>query len=562
MASAEKTVKRRKKAKEPLHIIFAASECLPFQKTGGLADVTASLPKELAALGHTVEIFIPLYLKALLYPIDHGTPIRHNTEFSQVRVRLEDYSFRSRIYSTEMPDAPVRVHLVDSETYEYFTSRSAHASPYSFNDNFGRFAFFSKVVAGISAKRADRPHIIHAHDWPTGLVPTFMSTEFADAEIATVFTIHNMGYTHAVPPAEFFRMTRVTEQQYPGLADWKERGILHHDKIDMLKAGIVRADMVNTVSPTYAEEIQSATYGGTYAATLKWLAKQGQLKGILNGVDPMWRPSMPVENFLQHKKEQKRQIQEIFGLPPDESAFLVVMTSRLAYQKGYQLLPETLAELKRRRVKMQLVAAVDGEPHLKDMFVALDSRDFPVRHRPYNESLTRQVIYPGADALLMPSVYEPCGLSQIIAQQNGALPIVHATGGLRDTVKDGETGFCFFRYGPGEFAQVIERAQKLYSSDPPAWDAMRRRVMDLDYSWRRSAEAYVELYREAIARARERLGKPPAERPAPPVAPAARRQSRTPRTKSAERTVEQDPEASPELRESEAPPAAVVLKPT
>jgi len=562
LVSATKSVKRRKKAKEPLHIIFAASECLPFQKTGGLADVTASLPKELAALGHTVEIFIPLYLKALLYPIDHGTPIRHNTEFSQVRVRLEDYSFRSRIYSTEMPDAPVRVHLVDAETYEYFTSRSAHASPYSFNDNFGRFAFFSKVVAGISAKRSDRPHVIHAHDWPAGLVPTFMSTEFADAEIATVFTIHNMGYSHAVGPAEFSRMTRVTEQQYPSLYDWKERGILHHDKIDMLKAGIVRADMVNTVSPTYAEEIQSATYGGTYAATLKWLAKQGQLKGILNGVDPMWRPSMPVEDFLSHKKEQKRQIQEIFGLPPDPSAFLVVLTSRLAYQKGYQLLPETIAELRRRRVKMQVVAAVDGESNLRDMFTALDSRDIPVRHKAYNESLTRQVIYPGADALLMPSVYEPCGLSQIIAQQNGALPIVHATGGLRDTVKDGETGFCFFRYGPGEFAQVIERAHKTFATEPATWDAMRRRVMDLDYSWHRSAEAYVELYREAISRSRERLGKPALARPSQIPASKARSGAKPARAKS-NRVAAADtaPESDPEPQ-VEADANAVLLKPT
>lgn len=506
MSTVERGARRRQKAKSPLHIVFAASECLPFVKTGGLADVTASLPKELAELGHKVEIFIPLYLKALLYPIENDTPIRQNKEFSEVRVRLGDYSFRSRIYSTEMPDAPVKVHLVDSETYEYFTSRNAMSSPYSFNDNFGRFAFFSKVVATISARRPDKPDVIHAHDWPAGLVPTFMSTEHSGSGIATVFTIHNMGYTHTVMPPEFYRMTRLTDAEHPGLYDWKERGILHLDKIDMLKAGVVRSDMVSTVSPTYAEEIQSATFGGSYANTLRWLAGQGQLRGILNGLDPMWRPAQPVEDFMAYKKAMKRQIQEIFDLPQDDDVFLIAMTSRLAHQKGYQLLPEALAELRRRRVKMQLVAAVDGEPMLRDMLGGLDRPELRVRHRPYNESLTRLAIYPGSDSLLMPSVYEPCGLGQMIGQQNATLPIVHATGGLRDTVQDGVTGFSFQRFGPNEVAGAVERAYKTYKENPAEWDAMRRRAMDLDYSWAKSAGLYVDLYREAIRRVHQRLG--------------------------------------------------------
>lgn len=540
MSGPERSIRRRKKkAKDPLHVVFAASECLPFVKTGGLADVTASLPKELSLLGHTVEIFIPLYLKALLYPIENGTPIRSNTEFSEVRVRLGDYSFRSRIYSTEMPDAPVKVHLVDSETYEYFTSRSALSSPYSFGDNFGRFAFFSKVVATINAKRKDKPSVIHAHDWPTGLVPTFMSTEHASAHIPTLFTIHNMGYTQAVTPLEFYKATRLTDAEHPGLYDWKERGIQHLDKIDMLKAGIVRSDMVNTVSPTYAEEIQSSTFGGSYADTLRWLASKGQLKGILNGLDPLWRPSQPVDDFLAYKKTCKRQIQEIFELPQDDDAFLMVMTSRLAHQKGYQLLPEALSELRRRRVKMQLVAAVDGEPALRDMVAGLDSRELRVRHRSYNEQLTQTVVYPGADALLMPSVYEPCGLSQMIAQQNATIPIVHATGGLRDTVTDGVTGFVFQRFGPGELVGAVERAHRMYRDQPEAWDAMRRHVMDLDYSWAKSAEAYVDLYREAIRRSEARVnGRPVEAAPPAPVAkprrrsPAQGRVPRTPRTRA------------------------------
>ncbi len=534
-------------------MVFAASECLPFVKTGGLADVTASLPKELAMLGHSVEIFIPLYLKALLYPIENGTPIRANTEFSEVRVRLGDYSFRSRIYSTEMPDAPVKVHLVDSETYEYFTSRSAMSSPYSFGDNFGRFAFFSKVVASINAKRKDKPSVIHAHDWPTGLVPTFMSTEHANAGIATVFTIHNMGYTQSVTPTEFYKATRLTDAEHPGLYDWKERGIQHLDKIDMLKAGVVRSDMVSTVSPTYAEEIQSATFGGSYADTLRWLASQGQLRGILNGLDPMWRPSQPVDDFLAYKKTTKRQIQEIFELPQDDDAFLVVMTSRLAHQKGYQLLPEALSELRRRRVKMQLVAAVDGEPMLRDMLAGLDSRELRVRHRPYNEQLTQTVVYPGADALLMPSVYEPCGLSQMIAQQNATIPVVHATGGLRDTVADGVSGFVFNRFGPGELVSAMERAYKLYRDDPVAWDAMRRRVMDIDYSWAKSAGEYVELYREAIRRADARAHGTP-HVPAPPAPAAAAKKPRARRssagiTPAAKRPARVPPLATDDVRE-------------
>jgi starch synthase len=504
VSHASRPVRRRRRAKDPLRIVFAASECLPFVKTGGLADVTASLPKELAALGHEVDVFIPLYLKALLYPIDAGVPLRPNHALSEIRVRLDDYSFRSRIYSTEMPDAPVRVHLVDSDTYEHFTGRAAHASPYSWGDNFGRFAFFSRVVAGVSAGMSPRPHVIHAHDWPTGLVPAFLSTEHARAGIASVFTIHNMGYTHTVTPQEFWRLTRLTDADHPGLYDWKDRGILHHDKVDMLKAGIVRADLVSTVSPTYAEEIQRPECGGSYATTLAWLARQGRLRGILNGLDPLWSPTLPVDAFLDHKRDQKRQIQEIFGLPPDPEAFLCVMTSRLAHQKGYQLLPEALAQLRRARARVQLVAAVDGEPALRELLVSLDHKDLPVRHRPYNESLTRTVIYPGADVLLMPSVYEPCGLSQMIAQKNGAPPVVHATGGLRDTVVDGETGFVFERFGPGELAQAIERARAVFTEAPAEWAALQRRIMELDYGWARSATAYVELYREAMAHAADR----------------------------------------------------------
>jgi starch synthase len=507
-------------------VVFAASECLPFVKTGGLADVTASLPKALAALGHEVDIVLPLYLKALLYPIDAGVPIRANHALSDVCVRLDDAEHRARVYSTEMPDAPVRVHLVDSDSYAHFTARAAHASPYAGGDNFGRFAFFSRVVARVAANMQPRPDVIHAHDWPTGLVPTFVSTEHAASGIATVFTIHNVGHTHAVAPDEFWRATRLTDADHPGLYDWKNAGILHADRVDLLKAGIVRADMVSTVSPTYAAEIQQPERGGSYAPTLRWLATQGRLRGILNGIDPMWSPTLPIDAFLEHKRAQKQQLQAAFGLPSAPEAFVCVLTSRLAHQKGYQLLPEALALLRRGRARVQLVAAVDGDPGLRELFASLDHPDLPVRHRPYHEALTRDVIYPGADALLMPSVYEPCGLSQMIAQKNGAPPIVHATGGLRDTVVEGETGFVFERFGPDELARAIGRALHTFTREPARWAQLQRRMMDLDYGWARSADAYVELYREAIARAAAR-GAATTSAPAPSP-PPARTPSRAP----------------------------------
>ena len=497
----EPEVSRASGNEGPLHIVFAASETLPFQKTGGLADVTASLPKELARMGHRVEIFIPLYLKALLYPIDHGLPIRPAEGFPLVKIRLAEFSFRSRIYTTTLPDAPVRVHLVDSETYQYFTSRSALVSPYSFNDNTSRFSFFSKVVAKVCAYRPDRPDIVHAHDWPTGFVPMFLTTDYEYTKIATVFTIHNLGYTNDMSPSRFHELTRLEDADHPGLYDWKGRGIQHEGRIDMLKSGIVRSDMVNTVSPTYALEIQDPRYGGSYAPTLRWIAQRGQLEGILNGLDGMWHPTLPPEEFLEHKQASKRELQRAFSLPVDDDAFLVVMTSRLAQQKGYQLLPETVGLLRSRGVSFQLVAAVDGEESLRQAFLSCDSPEIPVRHMHYNEDLTRSLIYPGADCLLMPSLYEPCGLSQIIAQINGAPPVVFATGGLKDTVQDGETGFVFAQHEPGAFADAVERAWRTYRHDRPAWEAMRRRMLDLDYSWHHSALSYLQLYRRALARA-------------------------------------------------------------
>jgi len=485
-----------------LHIIFAASETLPCQKTGGLADVTASLPKELAALGHRVEVFIPLYLKALLYPIDHGLRIRPAENFPVVKIRLGDYSYRSRIYSTRLPDGDVTFHLVDSDTYQYFTSRSALVSPYSFGDNFSRFAFFSKVVAKTCALRADaKPDIVHAHDWPTGFVPLFLSTVYEYTKIATVFTIHNLGYSNDLLPERFHALTRLKEVDHPGLYGWRERGLVHQGRVDMLKAGIVRADMVNTVSPSYAQEIQEPELGGAYSHTLRWIAERGQLTGILNGLDTMWYPTLPPDRFVQHKQAAKQELQRAFSLPEDPGAFLVVMTSRLAQQKGYQLLPETCGLLRSWGVRLQLVAAVDGEEDLRQQLLSCDSPEIVVRHLPYNEDLTRTLVYPGADCLLMPSLYEPCGLSQIIAQLNGAPPVVHATGGLRDTVEEGRTGFVFQPHRAGEFAAAVERAYRTFRTDPTGWRQLVGRVMALDYSWRHSARLYEDLYRQARRRA-------------------------------------------------------------
>jgi starch synthase len=448
-----------------------------------------------------VEIFIPLYLRALLYPIDHELPIHPARGFPLVKIRLDEHSFRSRIYTTCLPDANVKVHLVDSDTYEYFTSRSALVSPYAFNDNFDRFAYFCKVVSKVCALRPDVPDIVHAHDWPTGFVPMFMSTEYGATRIASVFTIHNLGFSNALSPEKFYKVTRLRDAEHPGLYDWRGRGILHHGQVDMLKAGIVRADMVNTVSPTYAREILDPAYGGDYADTLRYVAERGQLRGILNGVDPMWRPTLPPDDFLPRKAEWKRELQGMFALPEEPGVFLVAMTSRLARQKGYQLLPDAMRRLSSQGVRLQLVASVDGDADLREALLSCASPTVDVRHRPYNEDLTRSFVYPGADALLMPSLYEPCGLSQIIAQLNGTPPVVFATGGLKDTVDDGHTGFVFQDHTGEALARAVERAQGLFYGDPAAWDAMRRRVMELDRSWRRPAEDYVGLYLEAIERA-------------------------------------------------------------
>lgn len=492
----------------PLHIIFAASECVPFQKTGELAEVTASLPKELAALGHRVEIFIPLYLKALLFPVNAGIPIQRSEEFRPVKIRLDRFLFRSRIYTTSLPDAPVKVHLVDADTFQYFTSRSALGSPYGFSDNFSRFTFFSKVVATISARRRDRPDVVHAHDWPTGFVPMYLSTLFGWSRLATVFSIHNLGQTQGLPPELFYQVTRLRDVRHPGLYDWKGRGILHNGRMDMLKAGIVRADMVNTVSPSYAQEIQLPEHGGSYAGTLRWIANRGQLAGIVNGVDTMWHPPVAADQLVPHKQRCKQELQRVFSLPADRDTFLMAMTSRLLPHKGYGLIPETMDLLRQRGVRLQFLVVANGESGLAEELRGLDSPEMPVRLWSYNEELTRKLVYPGADVLLKPSLHEPCGLGQLIAQLNGTPPVVHAVGGMQDTVQDGVTGFVFRSFTPTDFADAVLRAYRMYRNERSAWYALLRRTAGLEYSWSHTARRYVELYRQAVERAQreDRLG--------------------------------------------------------
>jgi len=489
------------KGNRPLRILFAAAECHPFEKSSGIADVTSGLPRELAALGHEVEIFIPLYLKALLYPVLHDLPIYRARDFPPVKVRLGPYLYRSRIYSTRLPDSTVKVHLVDADTFQYFTAKSALASHRSLEDTFSRFAFFSKVIATIAARRRERPDVVHAHDWPAGLVPLLLTTQFYWTGIASVFTVHNVRQSEGVSPEVFYRLTRQRESRHPGLYGWAGRGLLHEGRMDLLKAGLVRADVVTTVSPSHAEELQREEYGGSYAPTLRWIAAQGGLRGILNGLDPSWLPARSPAELLADRPTNKAELQRLFDLPVDPTALLAIMTSRLTASKGYPLLPEALGRLRREGYNIQLGIASEGENGLLEHLLDQDSPQLPVRHRPWGDEPWHRLLYSGADLLLMPSHEEPCGLGQLAAQAYGTPPLVHATGGLRDTVGDEETGFVFHRYHAWDFADAIARAHRLFREEPDAWRALQERIMGLDRSWRASAQEYVELYRLAQRRA-------------------------------------------------------------
>ncbi|HEY8484578.1 MAG TPA: glycogen synthase GlgA [Longimicrobiales bacterium] len=462
-----------------MKILFATSEAVPYWKTGGLADVARALPDALAARGHEVVVLLPLYAPVAA----QGLPLE---EVGRTWLSWPDGPVPVR-YLEHRPASGARAVLVDQPDF-FHTDRPYGARSGDPLEPGLRFAFFCRAV--VERARTWGADVVHLNDWQTGLVPVYARMD--GPPVVTVFAIHNLGYQGNFPPELLPRIGIPWEFYRP------EEGIEFYGHASFMKAGLALSDRLVTVSPTYAEEIQRPEYGAGFDGLLRH--RREVLSGILNGIDtrtwdPSTDPAVPVPydaEHLERKEENREALLRELGLDGDGPLF--VMVTRLAHQKGIDLLVSALPRLLRRGVRIAVLG--DGDPEY-ERALARAAAGHPRRVAAFfrfDDGLARR-LYAGGDFFLMPSLYEPCGLGQMIAQRYGTPPVVRRTGGLVDTVEDGRTGFVFEEASPRALCGAVERAIAAWRG--PDWDELRRRCMRLDRSWARSAAVYEALYEAA-----------------------------------------------------------------
>ena len=476
---------------ELMHIAFVASECVPFSKTGGLADVVGALPRALAAAGHEVSVYIPHYR--------HTRVSGERTVVQSITVPFDDrYRFCSILTGAGYPG--VRFFFVD---YPPFFDREGLYGTASgdFPDNAERFALFCRAAIEAS-KILGVPDVFHCHDWQSALVPVLLRTQYAEdpafRDVGTVFTIHNIGYQGLFPPEILPLLTlpwdlfTIAKMEYFG-------------NVSFLKGALVYSDMITTVSRKYSQEIQTTEFGFGLDGVLKDRAQH--LVGILNGVDyDEWNPQ--TDRFiaahysaedLTGKRECKRDLLESFGVAKADPSWPVIgIVSRFAAQKGFDLIGQIIDRLALENVLITVLGS--GDKLYEEMFLRLAKRvpeKIAVRVA-YDNALAHK-IEAGADIFLMPSRYEPSGLSQLYSLKYGTVPVVRATGGLDDTIDPWDprtkkgTGFKFQEHTGDALLRALHQAFQVYR-DQESWERLMRNGMAKDFSWRISAREYIRVY--------------------------------------------------------------------
>jgi starch synthase len=483
-----------------LKIVITAPEAIPFAKVGGLGDVAGTLPKLLAAMGHEVILVIPKY-QQIEYQ-RHG----FNPFIESMGVRTGSGVEWCKVHLRNDP-AGFRVFLI--EHHVYFSRPGIYDyEGRAFHDNGQRFAFLCMAVLQLCRDLNFFADVIHCHDWPTALIPALLKTQCGDDPVlgytGSVLTIHNLAHQGKLPSSAF---------AYAGFppATWNPQIFEDHGQINFLKGGIVFADVLNTVSPTYAREILSDVGG---AGLHRILAnRQADLHGILNGVDyNEWSPERDAfipahysRNNLAGKKRCKAALQKNLGLKIDPQAPLCGVVARFTDQKGIHLVAHAVDAI--TGMGGQLAVLGTGEKQLEDFFRWVPSR-YPgqVGSCIGFDNNRAHLVEAGSDLYLMPSLFEPCGLNQIYALRYGTIPVVRATGGLEDTVSEYDpvtgtgTGFKFHEISLGSFIGAISRAIHIYLYRPRQFAAMQKRAMAMRFTWEQSVERYLELYQWAIAK--------------------------------------------------------------
>ncbi|MBS3976262.1 MAG: glycogen synthase GlgA [Syntrophomonadaceae bacterium] len=472
-------------------VLILGAEVTPFAKTGGLADVLGSLPKALSELELDVRVAMPCHKQ-----------VSKSTYLTDMPVAMEGHWETAIIRATQLqPNSSkqVPVYLVDN--YRYFHRESL----YGYHDDAQRYDFFCKAVIAMLPLIGFNPDVIHCNDWQTGPLPLYLKERHEGEpfykDMATLFTIHNLAYQ-----GRFGR--EVLAGMGLGNEFFTPAKIESYGQVNFLKAGLVYADVINTVSKKYSMEIQDPEYGEGLDGLMRQRASD--LYGILNGIDyQVFDPSTDphiAANYnvkdISPKKENKKVLQEKMGLPRSEVPVIGLVT-RLAAQKGLDLINEMACQLLHEDI--QFVVLGKGEDHFQQMFLQLaKSCKNKVAVKIGFDPELAQLIYAGSDMFLMPSRYEPCGLGQMISLRYGTIPIVRATGGLEDTIIDYNqnnkqgTGFSFKEKTPAALFTAVQRALSLYRNNPSEWDKMAIRGMQTDFSWNKSAGEYLKAYERAL----------------------------------------------------------------
>ncbi len=474
---------------DPLRILFLSAEVAPFAKTGGLGDIGGSLPKALHAMGHDVRVVMPAYNN-----IESGYPGVSSMPL-QLLVPTGSGLLGAGAFEGRLPGSDVPVYFIAE--YNLF----GRPNIYGYWDDAYRFAFFSKAALELTLALDWKPDVLHANDWHTAPAVTWLHTAGATdprfQNIGSVFTIHNLAHQGKTSWNVFDYMQLFTH----GLSEEA------YGEVNFMARGIYHANIINTVSPTYAREIMTPEGGAGLDGLLRH--RQRDLHGILNGLDyDEWNPGADKRlaagygvDDMDGREANRRALQAAVGLPQLANIPILAMVTRLDWQKGLDIVGHALHLLMNGYAgPAQFVVLGSGAPQYEDMFrrMAGYHREKMSAYIGYHAELA-PLIYAGSDMFLMPSLFEPCGLGQMIAMRYGSVPLVRATGGLADTVQDGITGYSFYDFSADALFNTIQRATYTYNTDRDSWRRIQANGMTNNFSWERSAQGYEQLYRWAQA---------------------------------------------------------------
>lgn len=490
--------------KNKLRILFLSSEVEPFAKSGGLADVASALPRALFDAGHDIRVMMPKYGVIS----DRKYILRDVIRLKKIAVRMGNKEFITSAKSAFLPDSKVQIYFLNYKSL--FDKKGLYVDPKTgkdFTNNAERFALFCRAVLETIKILHWEPHIIHCNDWQTALIPWLLKNDYRDdsffVKTATLLSIHNMAYQGNFAPNVLSKIGLPEELARPG-GDMEFYG-----NVNFLKLGILHADSIATVSPTYAKEIQSnEDLGAGLNDVLQ--SRKKNIHGILNGVDEtIWNPQtdtfLPATysaSDLNGKTDCKKLLLQECQLDFDENVPVLGMITRFDAQKGLDLLESIKDDLLKQ--KLQFVILGMGGPNYHNMLQALQKK-YPNKvsvHLRFDERMAH-LIEAGSDIFLMPSRYEPCGLNQMYSLKYGTIPVIHHVGGLADTIVDYTQnhtkgyGFVFEEFSGKAFLQAIERALNQYK-DKKNWQKLIKRAMKLNFSWKAAAEKYVKLYQKMI----------------------------------------------------------------